>query len=131
NVTPARIGLDPFVMIVDGDRENLFGLGLANDVVIELVLQCFGRPQALAHLPGCCNTLLEQNIVTQVDTFIADVDRRAGNELLDFLRRFATKRALQHGSLRVFPWHGCSLSLAPALCGLGLTTIIAITHSWR
>src|SRR5262249_41469203 len=114
-LAPARIGLETFVMIIDGDREYLFGLGLANDVVIELVLQFLGRPQARASRPGFSDTLLEQNIVTQVNTFIADVDRRSGNEPLDFLRRFATKRALQHAPLCVFPRHGYSLLLVPTL----------------
>src|SRR5207245_3776909 len=62
-----------------------------------------------------CDSLLEQNLGTQVDTFIADVGRRSGNKPLDFLRRFVTKRAAQHVPLCVFPRHGCSLSLVPAL----------------
>src|SRR5439155_11144647 len=114
-LTPARIRLNPFGVIIHGHRENLFGLGLTNDVVIERVLQCLGRPQARARRPRFGDPLLEQNLVTQVDTFIADVNRRSGNEPLDFLRRFATKRALQHVPLCVFPRHGCSLSLVPAL----------------
>ena len=51
-----------------------------------------------------------QPVITQVDTFLADVGRRSGNEPLDFLRRFPTKRALQHVPPGVFPRHGCSLS---------------------
>src|SRR5262249_46044080 len=80
-----------------------------------LGMQFLGRQQTRANLPWFGDTLLEQNIVTQVDTFIADVGRRSGNEPLDFLRRFPTKRAVQHVPLCVFPRHGCSLSLLPAL----------------
>src|SRR2546426_3590873 len=53
---------------------------------------------------------------TTVDTGIADVDRRSGNEPLDFLRRFTTKRATQCVPLGVFPRHGCSLSVVPEIC---------------
>src|SRR5262249_7254490 len=115
NLTPARIGLETLIVIIHGHRENLFGLGLANDGFIVLVLHSSGRPQPRASPSRSCDTLLEQNLVTQVNTFVADVDCRSCNEPLDFLRRFPTKRATQHIPLCVFPRHGCSLSLAPAL----------------
>ncbi len=99
NLMPARIGLDAFIVIVHGNRQNLFGLGLANDVVIELVIQVLGRQQALASLTLFGGPLLENNIVTQVNTFIADIGRWSCNEALNLNLRFAAKLANEHHQL--------------------------------
>ena len=78
-------------MVVNGDREDLLGPFLANYVVVEEV-EDLGRLGQLveAHLRRL-GQLLFDYVVTEVYTFVADIDARTGDELLHLLLRLPAK----------------------------------------
>ena len=85
--------LDPLVVVVDGDREDLLGPLLADYVVVEEVENLGGLGELVeAHLRRL-GQLLFDDVVTEVYAFVADIDARTGDELLDLLLRFPAKRA--------------------------------------
>ena len=87
--------LDPLVVVVDGDRQDLLGLLLADDVVVQELVDLTGLGQLVeAQLAGLGQLLLD-DLVAEVDALVADVDAGAGDELLDLLLRLAAERALE------------------------------------
>ena len=87
-------GLHALVVVVDGDREDLLGVLLADDVVVEEVEDLAGLGKILEAQLGGLVTLLGDDVVAQVDALVADVDAWPGDELLDLLLRLATEAAL-------------------------------------
>ena len=71
-----RAGLHPLVVVVDGDREDLLGVLLPDDVVVEEVEDLAGLGQVLEAQLGGLVTLLGDDVVAQVDALVADVDAR-------------------------------------------------------
>ena len=86
DVVGADLGVDALVVVVDGDRENLLGALLADDVVVEdgLDLGRLGHRRQAEALRLLLD-LLGDDVVAQADALVADVDRRPGDELLDLL----------------------------------------------
>src|ERR1700730_7163815 len=82
-------------MVVDGDRQALLGLVLADDVGVEEIVALPRLGQAVPLQFGRLGQLFLDDLVTQVDALVADIDARAGNELFDLLLAFSTERALQ------------------------------------
>ena len=88
-------GADALVVVVDGDREDLLGALLADDVLVERVvdlarvgqLRC-GRLRArrLEHL-------LVDDLPAEIDALVADVDALARDQLADLLLALAAERA--------------------------------------
>ena len=72
-----RPGLDPLVVVVDGDREDLLGVLLPHDVVVEEVEDLPRLREVLEAQLGGLVTLLGDDVVAQVDALVADVDARA------------------------------------------------------
>src|ERR671920_479070 len=66
-------GLHPLVVVVDRDRERTLGLVLADDVLLEEVV----------------------DLLAEVDALVADVDPGASDELLDLLLALPAERALE------------------------------------
>ena len=89
------LGLDPLVVVVDGDGERLLGLVLADDVLVEELadLDRLGQLVPL-DLVGLGQFLFD-DLVTEVDALIADVHAGTGDELLDLLLRLPTERTLE------------------------------------
>ena len=88
-------GLDPLVVVVDGDREGLLGLVLTDDVAVEEVVDLARLRQLVeAELAGLGELLLD-DLVAQVDALVADVDARAGDQLLDLLLALSAEGALE------------------------------------
>src|SRR5262245_56954565 len=82
-------------MLIDGDCEFLFCLVLTDDVVFE---EFFYLDRLWKRGAACGRFLLliiGDDLVADVDALVADVNRRAGNKLLDFVLRLAAKRAAQ------------------------------------
>ena len=85
-VAAARLllDLDALVVVVDRDRELLLGLFLADDVLVEELLDFLrhrqGRPGAAARLEP---VVVGDDVVADLDALIADEDRRARDQLAD------------------------------------------------
>src|SRR5207244_11186871 len=80
-------GVDPLVVVVDRDREDLLGPLLANDVLVERFLDLAragqGRRRALG--PRRLEHLLFDDLLAEVDALVADVDALAGDQLANLL----------------------------------------------
>jgi hypothetical protein len=78
------LDLDPLVVVVDRDGELLLRLFLADDVLVEELLDFLRdrerRPGAAARLEA---VVVRDDVVADLDALIADEDRRACNELAD------------------------------------------------
>ncbi len=87
--------VEPFVVIVDGDREHLLGVVLANHVVVENLADFLRRRDAVARLDQRGFVFLADDVHAQLDAFIADEHGRAGDELAHFVLALAAERAVQ------------------------------------
>src|SRR5215467_13266622 len=84
-------------MIINSNGQALFGAVLADDVLIEDVIDFFGlrdvaEPQALVDV---LVELLFDDLVAELDALVADVHAGAGNELAHLLLRFTAEAALE------------------------------------
>ncbi len=88
-------------MVVDGDRQHLLGALLADDVLVEDVLDFLRLGQlVVARIAGILE-LFANDVVTEFDAFVADEDRGARNQLADLVLRLATKGAIQEFAVLV------------------------------
>ena len=94
SVAWAGPGLDPLVVVVDGDRQDLLGVLLADDVVVQEVEDLTGLGQLLERELRGLGELLGDDVVAEVDALVADVDAGAGDQLLDLLLGLAAEAAL-------------------------------------
>ncbi len=110
--------VDPLVVIVDRYRESTFGLFLADDVVGEDAVDLFWLGKVLELQGRRDRQFLVDDLVAEIDTLIADVDPRPGDELLDLTlalptkaaeQLFGTSRRLRHQST---PSYLCSMILS-------------------
>jgi len=86
-------------MVVDRDRQDLLGLLLTNHILVQALadfMRCgqIGLDRQTTFLFGD-GGFVPDDFVAQVDTFIADEDRGAGNQFLDLMLALAAKRAVQ------------------------------------
>ena len=87
--------LDPPVVVVDGDGEDLLGVVLADDVVVEERPDLTRVGQVVERQLGRLGELLLDDLVAQVDALVADVHAGTGDELAYLLLRLAAERALE------------------------------------
>jgi hypothetical protein len=66
--------LDALVVVVDGDGEDLLGVLLADDVVVQELVDLTGLGQLVEADLGGLRQLLLDDLVAQIDAFVADVD---------------------------------------------------------
>jgi hypothetical protein len=95
-------------VVVDRDREDLLGPFLADHVLVEHALD-LGR---LGHRRGLAEGLLAvgllgNDVVAEVDALVADINRRARNQLADFILALAAERADQVARPVVMLGHYC------------------------
>ena len=83
------------VMVVDGHGEDLLGLALTDDVIIEESSNLTRIRQVVEAELGRFGEFLFDDLVAEIYALVADVDARARNELLDLLLRLTAKRTLQ------------------------------------
>jgi hypothetical protein len=85
--------LDPFVVLIDGDGEFLLGVLLADHIFVQkgFDLGWFGQRGT----SGCRFLLgiITDNLDANIDAFIANVYRGAGDQFLDFILAFTTETA--------------------------------------
>ncbi len=95
-----NIAVDAFVMVVDRNREHLFGILLADDVLIQHLFYLMGGWDAGGSLFGIAFAalLLFDYIAAQIHALIADEDRRAGDELTHLVLGLGAKRAVENAT---------------------------------
>ena len=115
-------GVDPLVVVVDGDREDLLGPLLADDVLVERELDLARvrelggrrlRSSALEHL-------LFDDLLAEVDALVADVDALARDELADLLLALAAEGAAIRDLGSLGAAARCVTVARPGLLVLGL-----------
>ena len=88
-------------MVVHRDREHALGAVLADDIVIERRENVTRAGYSAIFLAGDAGLgFLADDVVAQLDAFIADENGRAGNQLAHLMLRFAAEAAIQR-ALRV------------------------------
>ena len=87
--------LDALVMVVDGDRERALRVLLADHVLVEdaVDLARLGQVGDVEARRG--DELLVDDLVTEIDALVADVDAGAGDQLLDLALGLAAEAAQQ------------------------------------
>jgi hypothetical protein len=100
-----------------GDGKNLFGELLADDVIVEvgLDLRRLQGNRRLLLFPLLAAILVEDNLVAQINTLVADIDIRPGNQLFHLFLVLATKGAPAFGSVTVLFVHRYSTLISAGL----------------
>jgi hypothetical protein len=88
-------GVEPLVMIVDGDGEHPLGMVLANHVVVQDRANLFRCRNAIARLDQRGLVLFADDVHAQLDAFVADEHGRARDQLADLVLALAAKRAVE------------------------------------
>jgi hypothetical protein len=70
-------------VVVDGDRESALGALLAHHVLLQDVVDLPGLGEVLQLEGRGSGELLVDDLVTEIDAFVTDVDAGAGDQLLD------------------------------------------------
>src|SRR5262249_27596776 len=113
----AVLGLvvEPLIMVVDRDREHLFRVVLADDVVIEDLADLLRSRDAFARLHQRRLVLFADDVRAQLDAFITDEHGRSGNELADLVLALTTERAIERVlGIPAYFAHPCSPPTTPA-----------------
>src|SRR6202035_4783294 len=87
--------IEALVMIVNSNRQDPLGLRLPDDVIVQNLADLPGSRDAVAGFYKRGFVLLADDIHAKFDAFIADENRRAGNELAHLMLAFAAKRAIE------------------------------------
>ncbi len=93
-VRTVALRLDPLVVVVDGDRKDLLGVLLADDIVVQEFVDLFRLGEFLKRKLGGVGEFLGDDVVAQLDALVADVDTWPGDEFLHLLLRLAAEAAL-------------------------------------
>src|SRR4029453_14102154 len=95
--------LDALVVVVDGHGEDLLGPVLPDHVLVEHGLDLGGLGEAANLLTLLLLPLLRDDVVAELDAFVADVHGGARDELADVVLALAAERALQRPSALARP----------------------------
>ena len=94
DVTRHELRVDALVVVVDRHRENLLRALLADDVLIEDLLDLRGLRNRGGRREGLLLVaLLRDDVVAQVDALVTDVDRRPCDQLANLVLALAAERA--------------------------------------
>ena len=88
-VAPFFGNFEPLVMIVDGDRQFLFGRFLPNHVKVEKFFYFLRFGELLPNGGGY--DVIRDYFVADIDAFIANVYGGSGNELFDVVLAFGAE----------------------------------------
>jgi len=80
-------------VVVDGDRERPLGALLADHVLLEDVVDLPWLGKVLELEGRGSRELLIDDLVTEIDALVTDVDAGAGNQLLDLTLRLPAEAA--------------------------------------
>src|SRR5690606_23665789 len=99
-----HLGVDALVVIVDGDGEDLLRAVLADDVVVQVLIESLRRRDIRGHrlrlVRGGGRLLFLDDLPAELDAFVADVHLVwAGDQAANFFLAFVTERAaIMHDS---------------------------------
>jgi hypothetical protein len=79
DVGAAASDLDPFVMLVDGYRETLFRFILSDHILVEKILDLTRLRKWRAGRYGLRLLIVGDDLIADVDAFIANVNSRTRN----------------------------------------------------
>jgi hypothetical protein len=80
-------------VVVDGDREGPLGSLLADDVLVQDLVDLDRLREVLELEGGRGGELLIDDLVAEVDALVADVDAGTGDQLLDLSLRLPAEAA--------------------------------------
>ncbi len=86
---------EPLVMVVDRDREHTLGAVLADHIIVQHLADLGRRRNPVAGLDQRRLGFLADDVVAQLDAFIADEHRRPRDQLPDLVLRFAAERTVE------------------------------------
>src|SRR5436190_10713377 len=98
-VAAARLllDLDALVVVVDRDRELFLGLFLADDVLVEELFDFLGHRKGGAGAAARLEpVVVRDDVVADLDTFIADEHGRTRDQLADVVLILVTERAAEN-----------------------------------
>ena len=87
--------MEALVVVMDGDRKHLLGVVLPDDVVVKDLADFLRQGNAVVRFRQRGLFLLLNDVLAQLDAFIADEHRRAGNELAHLVLALAAERAVE------------------------------------
>src|SRR6185312_6770861 len=100
------LDFDPLVVVVDRDRELLLGLFLADDVFVQELLDFLGHRKGGAGAAARLEAIVvRDDVVADLDAFIADEYRRAGNQLADVVLVLIAEQAAENLAFAVLFHH--------------------------
>ncbi len=85
--------VEPLIVVVNRNREHLFGMVLADHVIVEDLAYFPRRRDAVGRLHQRGLVLLADDVHGQFDALVADEDRRSGNELTHLVLAPPAERA--------------------------------------
>src|SRR5262249_28167987 len=94
-------GLQALVMVVHRHGQHLLGALLADDVLIKDLLDLVGLGELVAGPLCAVLELFPDDVVTQLDAFVADEYGWAGNQLANFVLTFPAEGAVEKFSVVV------------------------------
>ena len=83
--------LHALVVVVDGDRQGALGALLADHVLVQDRVDLLRLRKVLELERRGSRELLVDDLVTEVDAFVADIDAGPGDELLDLTLRLSAE----------------------------------------
>jgi len=95
DLVAALAKIEALVMVVDRHRQDLLRAILADDVLIERRVDLFGFRQARRGRAVGVLHLFANDVVAEVDAFVADEYRGAGDQLADLVLALAAERAVE------------------------------------
>src|SRR5690554_2690538 len=90
-----EVAVDAFVVIVHSYSQGLLGFFLPDNVLVQGLFDLLGLGYVFQLQILIFGEFLFYDLVAQLNTFVADVDPRPGDEFLDLFLHFAAKRTLQ------------------------------------
>jgi hypothetical protein len=86
---------EALIMIMHRDRQHPLGVALTDHVIVEHGANVAWSRHAVARLHQRGLVLLADDVHAQLDAFIADEYRRAGDQLADLMLALAAERAVE------------------------------------
>ena len=111
---------------MDGHREDFLGPLLSHDVLIQVVFDFHRLLEFRRNLFFGFFPILGNDVVTEVDAFVADVDGRPGNQFADFVPALSTERTAEMSIHLILLRHAsspCYLSLVASFPASPLTAL--------